>query len=102
MTQLLLLKTSFDMNDADYIYGVKIWDKEEFKKYKEKAMKEEELGLFRHDCDKDWSPEKIFNEYIEIKEITKEQAQVLTELGLADFGDTYLPNEDDMLYEEEE
>ena len=98
----ILVKSSLDMNDGDYIYGVKVWDKYEYEKYKSIAMLEEEIGKFAHNCVRNWSPTEVFDKYIKTIEVTEQQIKVLEELGLSDFGDTYLPCENDILYEEEE
>lgn len=40
---IVLVKHSFDMNDADYVYGCHVLEKESWEKFKEYAKKQEIL-----------------------------------------------------------
>lgn len=79
----VFVKHTFDMNDADYVYGCQILEKEEWEKFKKWAKKEETIWVY-HNNDE---TERSFNDIeYEVTPITEEQEQFLTKLGLDNFG----------------
>ena len=73
----------FDMNDADYVYGCQILEKEEWEKFKEWVEKKEYISVYHNNDER----ERAFSDVeLEVTDITKEQEQFLTKLGLNDFG----------------
>lgn len=79
----VFVKHTFDMNDADYVYGCQIVGKEEWENFKKWAEKKETIWVY-HNNDE---TERLFSEIeITVTEITEEQEQLLTKLGLSNFG----------------
>lgn len=79
----VFVKHTFDMNDADYVYGCQIVGKEEWENFKKWAEKKETIWVY-HNNDE---TERPFSEIeITVTDITEEQEQLLTKLGLSNFG----------------
>lgn len=79
----VFVKHTFDMNDGDYVYGCQILEKEEWEKFKKWAEQEYCISVYHNNDDR----ERPFSDVeIEITDITEEQEQFLTKLGLDDFG----------------
>lgn len=79
----VFVKHTFDMNDADCVYGCQILEKEEWEKFKDWAEKEETICVYHNNNEK----ERPFNKIgCKVTSITEEQEQFLTKLGLNNFG----------------
>lgn len=79
----VFVKHGFDMNDADYVYGCQIVEKEEWEKFKKWAEKQDYISVYHNNDDR----ERPFSAVeIEVTDITEEQEQFLTKLDLDDFG----------------
>lgn len=87
----VLIKMKYDMNDADYIYGVHAMDKERWEKWKKLYCQMDTLYKYSNNDECDRSPEEFFKWYIKEQEITDEEYNVLNKLGLIGFGER-LPN----------
>lgn len=79
----VFVKHTFDMNDADYVYGCQILEKEEWERFKKWAEKQEYISVYHNNDEM----ERPFSDIeINVTDITEEQEQLLTKLGLNDFG----------------
>lgn len=79
----VFVKHAFDMNDADYVYGCQIIEKEKWEEFKNWAEKQESICVYNSGD----TTERPFKQVrLKVINITNEQAQFLTEFGLDDFG----------------
>lgn len=79
----VFVKHTFDMNAVDSVYGCQILGKEEWERFKQWAEKQEYISVYHNKVDM----ERPFSDIeIKVTDITEEQEQFLTKLGLNDFG----------------
>lgn len=96
----VLVKFKYDMNDADYIYGIHVMDKEEWNKVEQNWKDVGGLCVFdRDDCTT--RSYKQIMKHTEVLDITDQEYDVLKKLDLIDFG-KYLPEADKDEFDEDE
>ena len=79
----VFVKHTFDMNDGDYVYGCQILGKEEWEKFKKWVEQEDYISVYHNNDDR----ERPFSDVeLKVTDITEEQEQFLTKLGMDDFG----------------
>lgn len=79
----VLVKHTFDMNDADYVYGCQVLEKENWEKFKEWAKKQEIIEVYHNN---DYMSRPFDDIDFKVIELTEEQTNTLEDLNLLDFG----------------
>lgn len=81
----VLIKFKYDMNDADYIYGIHAMDKERWEKWVKVYKSMSSVCMYHNDCERDLTPDKFLS-ILQVTDITDEEYATIKKLGLIGFG----------------